>query len=350
VGYDSNIFLLADDPISDWYWNVTIDLPFRYKLSRRSTLSLGYRAEGEWYSEQTTQLDDQPSRQNAGLSYAYGAERGFTFGLRGNYNESQRPEDVFTESGVDFGRSRARTASAGTSVGHSLGPRGRLSLDYNYSRALYREDENNELHIASAVLGRQFSRRTRLDLRYAYSRYLFSEADVSDEVTRNSQVATLGIGQSFGRGTTLSAIGGIRFTDGNTTPEASVSLSKSWRGGSVSIFYAHTQAFVPSSNANGALSEVDSAGAGVSLVGRRHRVSLSPSYYRNRIGDFNTETFRGVFDFVYKLSRWLGLGGNYQYTYQESSDLLRDKAKRQVARFNIVISPWADRAGFAPPR
>lgn len=334
AAYDTNVFFTADDPQNDYFGSVGLDFPLEYRGSSRSSISLRYFAAGERYRE-LTQLDDFPIRQNASLAYSYAPQRGWSLGLNGGYSESQRPEDVFPATGLDLGRRKSQSASGGASLGRTLGQYGKLDLGYSYSRALYLENETTDYQSGYASLGRSFGGRTRLDARYLYDRYGFE-----DGTSDASHAATLGLTHSFSPRTSLSLRGGMRFAAGETNPEAEAALTHTWPRGSISLSYSHTRAFAPVRGGATSLSEVDRGGLSLSFQGRRHRVSLSPGYYRNRAETFESETWRGSFDAVYMVKWWLGLGAGYAYTFQRRLDEPRDETERHVGRVGLVIAPW----------
>jgi hypothetical protein len=341
--YDSNVFFTDEDPQDDYFGSVVIDLPLEYKASPRSSLSARYLIGGEWYRT-LKQLDNFPTRQDASLRYSYAPTRGWSFGLNGNYAESQRTQDVFPTSGVDLGRRKTETASGGASLGRTLGASGKLDLAYTYSRALYFEDETTGYHTGSATLGKQFGKRTKLDLRYVYDLYRFE-----DDTSGTTHVGTFGLTHSFSSRTTLSLRGGMRFGGDDTSPEADVSLNHAWRRGSFSLFYGHTLSFVPVRGGQSSLSEVDRAGLGLNFQDRRYTVSFSGNYYRNRTDTFKTDTYRGSVNAVYLLKYWFGLGAAYEYSYQRLLSEPRADSERHMAQVGFVISPWRKKE-VQPPR
>ena len=345
-GYDSNaIFTPGDRSPGDFFGGVGVRAPLTGKLSERSSLSANYAATGEIYQD-LHDLDRFPSSQNASLGWSY-TSQGSNASLGATYSESRRPEDVFPQSGLGFLRGRARNLGANAGVGHRLGERGTFDLAYAYSRPIYETadtfEQRAEGHSATANLGRSLSATSTVGVRYQYQLYL-REDDPRDQ----SHVVGLALTRGFGRATRLSLFGGARFAGGETRPDGSISLSHAWRSSQLAATYTKSRSYIPTT---GGFSDTDNAGLTYSLTPRRFRLSFSAGYARNHFEEETDvlglgrdfDSYRGVLDTVYMLSRWLGLGATYQYIWQRSGNTDFDNRKRHLAQAGVVITPWNDK-------
>lgn len=343
VGYDSNaIFTPGDLSPGDFFGAVGVRAPLTGKLSPRSSLSANYGATGEFYQD-LHNLNRFPSTQNGSLGWSYSSQES-NVNLGVSYTESRRPEDVFPQTGLGFLRGKARNLGASAGLGRRFGQRGKVDLGYSYARPFYEAVEETSRqaqgHSATASLGRVLDERSQVSLRYQYQLYLRT-----DEPRDESHVVGLALTRGFGRGTNLTFFGGARFAGDKTRPDANVSLTHSWRSSQIGVRYTNSRNYIPTT---GGFSETDSAGLNYSIGQRRFRVALSAGYSRNR---FETEanplalardfdSYRGTLDLVYMLSRWMGLGANYQYLYQRSGDTNFDDRRRHMAELGVVIAPW----------
>ncbi len=332
VGYDSNVFDQASDVSDDYLGTLGVRVPVEYKMGSHATLTGSYLGVQEWY-RQLTQLDTFPARQLASATYLYNSGRKLTVGLGGTYSESRRPEEVFPQSGVQFGRSLARSVGGNAFLDRKLTRRDDLELNYNYGRSLYLEDERADSHTGMATLGRQFSQSFRLDVRYLVEYYTFPVDGGND----TSQAATLGWSQKVSRTISLKLRAGGRFVAGTTKPELEASLTREWRQSTLTASYNRTRTFVPTSEH---FADTDSAGLAFNHAGRALGFSASSDYYRSRSETQEYESFRGRVDTVYMLEHWLGLGVSYLYTHQRPMDSVGLATKRHLARVGFVVSPW----------
>ncbi len=337
VGYDSNVFFQPSDPSDDYFGGVGVRVPAQYKIGPHSGLDAGYFAGGEWYRD-LTELDRFPTRQSASIQYRY-SDRKLTWGLGGSYSESQRPEEVFPESGVQFGRSQARSVGGNAFVDRKLTRRDNLALTYDYGRSLYLGDERSDSHTGTVTLGREFSRDSRLEVRYLVQYYAFHTDDGRD----TSQAATVGWSKGLGSKTSLHLQAGARFGGGSTNPEAQASLTRQWRRSSLTASYSRTRTFVPGVAVR--FADTDSASLAFTRQTRSFQFAVSPSYYRSRAEGRDFESFHGMVNTVYMFKRWLGVGANYLYTDQRPVEPRGEATSRHLARAALVVAPWGSSTG-----
>jgi hypothetical protein len=339
AGYDSNILIEPSDPESGYFGSLGAQIPFQYKIGPHSSLSANYFVLGQWYRD-LRELDNFPEQQTASLGYQYQG-RAWQLGLNGSYADSLQAADVFPVSGLAQGRQRVRSGGGGLNLGRKLGQFGSLAVTYHYSRSLY-SDQSTNLNEASLTLGRQFGRQTTLDVRYDIQRYAFVD-DTSD--TWNT--ITGGWTQNFSPRTVFSLRAGARILGDSTKPDVNASLSQTWRRVSLSLSYAKTYSFVPEAVR---FTDVDSISLSLVYQGRALRLTLGTGYYRNRAEGQTANTYRGTFDLVYSFNRWLGIAATYFYTFQNEVETDQNDIRRQVARVNLVLSPWSPRGVATPPR
>jgi Putative beta-barrel porin 2 len=334
VGYDSNIFYQPSDPTDDYFGSVAVRVPVEYKISPHSGLTASYLGSGEWYRD-LTQLDRFPTRQLGSLDYSYGSGRSLSLGLGGFYSESQRAEDVFPESGVQFRRGRARSAGGRASLSRKLTRREDLALTYNYGRSLYQDDQRADSHTGTASIARRISHDSRLDVRYLVQRYSFA----ADAGRDTSQSVTAGWSQRLWRNNSLKLRAGGRFVGGTTRPELEASLAHEWRRSTLTASYSRTRTFVPTSDRFG---DTDRADLAFTHQTRSFRFVASSAYYRTRseARDTDYESVVGRVDAVYMMTRWLGLGATYRYTYQRPKEAAAIATTRHVGQFGFVVAPW----------
>jgi hypothetical protein len=333
VGYDSNVFLQPSGPTDDYFGTAAVQVPVAYKIGPRSGLTGNYLGVGEWYRD-LTQLDKFPTRQSASVGYRYNSGRKLALGLGGSYSESQRPEEVFPESGVQFGRGRARSVGGNAFLDRKLTRRDSLGLTYSYGRSLYLEDERADSHTGTVTLGRELSHDSRLDVRYLVQHYAFHTDDGRD----TSQAATVGWSKGLTSKTSLRLRAGARFVGGSTSPEAEASLTHGWRRSSLTASYSRTRTFVP---AGVRFADTDWASLAFTRHTRSFLFTVSPSYYRSRADGRDFDSFHGTANTVYMVKRWLGLGATYLYTNQRQVEPAGEATSRHLARVGFVVSPWA---------
>ena len=331
VGYDSNVFVQPSDPSDDYFGSVGVRVPAQYKIGPHSGLDADYLAGGEWYQD-LTELDKFPTRQSASIEYRYSARK-LTWGLGGSYSESQRPEDVFPESGVQFGRGRASSVGGNAHIDRKLTRRDSLALTYNYGRSLYLEDERADSHLGTVTLAREFSHDSRLDVRYLVQYYVFQ----TDEGRDTSQAATVGWSKGLATNTSLRLRAGARFEGGSTSPEVEAALTRVWHRSSLTASYSRTRTFVPTGVR---FADTDWASLAFTHQTRALRLTVSPSYYRSRDEGRDYDSFHGTVSTVYMVKRWLGIGANYGYNYQRPVKPVGEATSHHFGRVGLVVAPW----------
>jgi hypothetical protein len=339
-GYDSNVFSEIGSGREDWLGLLRVEVPVGWNPRPR----LGFEGRllniSEWYRTYH-ELDDPRARTEGRLGLRFDRGRRTSFRLDGNYSESNQPAEVFTDAGLELGRTESKRYGGRASLEQGLGDRSTVELGYSHHVGDVAEIEDR-FQSADLRLMHSFNRRTRVGVKGTFER---RDSEANERL--DSSAATLEWEQEASRELSWSLSAGARFVEAeDPRPEGRANLT--WTRGrfTVRADYRHTLGYVPRRTELGErVGESITAGLRVEYRSRKVRLNAGPTYYRTENDSLDTEVWRGLAEVSVMPIRWIGLGASYAYQSQ-TGDVLTAAgttdagASRSQARVGVLIAPW----------
>jgi hypothetical protein len=340
VGYDSNVFAETGGATEDGFGRFLLQVPVEYRPSQRLGLAGRYSNMGEAY-QTLSELDNPQARSSALVGLRWSARERTVVRLDAIYGETNRPAELFTDSGLEFGREHTTSRTASGHVEQRLGAHSKLDLGYTY-RLGNLGSVQDAFHGVVGNVSRRFSSRTELGLGWSLERHVSETADQDD-----SAVVSAGWNQDLSRRWFLSLSVGARLRDSSEIrPEGRAILSWSRGSWSAQARYARSQSFVPRpTDLAGRLNTSDTVGLTLTHASRRLRLSLNPTYYWTRSSSLDIEVGRALGEVTFMANRWLGLSTAYSYQRQVGTQIVGASPQdasgsRGIAVVGILIAPW----------
>jgi hypothetical protein len=342
---DSNVFGVAGSAQSDRFATVIVDVPLSYKPSAHFELRARYLDAAEWYQKHP-ELKDSQARSQGQVGMLLEPRKGTQLRLDGNYGETNRPSEVFTDTGSEFRRARAKTWAGSTGLTQGLGEHTTLALNYAYRTGKVAGLEDR-MHSVNASLMHHFSRRTELGLSWLFERRLSEAQERFD-----SNVVTAVWNQEVSPRLSLALAGGVRLSstpfygDALAQPEGRADLTWHRAHWQVRTTYAHTLGYAPrAASLAQRVGTTDTASWTVSFANRRWRLSAGPLFYWTRNDSLDVRALRVQAQTDLMLADWLGLSASYGYQQQNGTIGFGDAvqgadASRSVGRVGITLAPW----------
>jgi hypothetical protein len=295
---------------------------------------------GEAY-QTLSELDDPRARSIGQLGLRWTARERTLLRIDATYGSSNRPADVFTDSGLELGREHSTTQTASAYVEQGLGTHSKMDAGYVYRLGKVGGLED-DFQAASARLWRRFSRRTELGLGWSLEHRLSETAEQND-----ANVVTAWWNQGLSRRLSLAASAGARLSEGfDPRLEAQANISWTRARWDARVRYSHSQAYVPrSTDLAGRLSTSDTVGLTLTYKTSRLRFSLSPTYYWTRNSSLDIEVGRALAEVTFLTNRWLGLTAAYSHQRQTGTQIVGASPQdasgsRGYGVVGILIAPW----------
>lgn len=309
--YDDNIFSSSSLRESDFISRFTPGIEAGYR-SVPLTLLGRYSFDAEIFADHP-ELNDAQARQDASIEFRYLPTPLLTLSFDGGFVETQRTEEINVGTGIQGGRARTQSFSLSPSVTYQFDPRTTGAGGYTFTNTEVSGGVTTDTHTVNLGLNRQITPRDTGSLGYSYAQFVFD----SDE-TITSHVVTLGWTHQLTPLTSITLLGGPRFTDGSVDPEAAASIRHQLDRGEVSFTYSRTLNIV--AGETGVVKTERFAGAASYEVLRFLVVSVEPSFSKSEDeASETTRVYQMNLNATYQLAKWLFLEGSYQFSLQDTN-------------------------------
>jgi hypothetical protein len=337
---DSNVFGQLGKGSADRYATFILDVPIDYKPGVRLGLRGRYLDAGEAY-QRHSELTNAQARQQGQLGLLFAPRQRTKLHLDGSYGQTNRPSEVFSDTGIEFGRERTTDYLATAGLNQGLSSRSTLNFEglYRVSRIGNIEDRSQA---ASASLLRNFSRRTALGLNWRFERRSSETHERFD-----SNIASAIWNQEVSSRLSFSVSAGARIaSDAKTRPEGHADVFWRRTHWEVQASYGHTLGYVPQrSDLPQRLGSADSTALMVRLKNRHWRLTAGPSWFWTRNDSLDLRVVRVLTQVDLMVADWLGLSASYAYqrqngTLSSGASTADAYSTRSVGRVGIVLAPW----------
>jgi hypothetical protein len=340
VGHDSNVFAETDDPAEDAFGRFLLLVPVDYRPSQRLSLLGRYSNTGEAYRT-LSELNTPQARSSSLIGLRWSARERTLVNLDASYGETNRPAELFSDSGLELGREYTTNRRASAQIEQRLGAHSKLDLDYAYRLGRV-ASVRDELHTASGGISRHFSRRTELGLSCSLERRLSETSEQND-----SMVLSASWNQDLSRRWSLSVSAGTRLREEwEARPEGRAIHRWTRERWAAQARYVRSLTYVPrQTDLAGRLSTSDTIGLTLTYASRRLRVSAGPTYYWTRNSTLDIEVGRAQGEATFMATRWLGLVSAYSHQRQVGTQIVGTvpqdaSGSRGLVVVGILIAPW----------
>jgi hypothetical protein len=289
--YDDNLYF-EEDKESGTVMRVRPGLDGSYRFNPDLSIEASYSFDADYYPSQPG-LTNMFAGQTAGLDALVRAGSRTNFSLGATYSSSAFGADLIGGSGLELGRQPGRAWGVSAGGSRRMSETGTLGLAY-----------------------------TRQDVTYQSLR-----------ATHSHQVS-VNWSQQLGAYTDLSIGAGPRFMDGSTSTEASASVERRLRRGSVMLGYGRSRYAAPGQDV-----DADSLSATAQLdVSPSVQLTATPGFYRHRYDDGERgRSLRLVLGARWQVRPGLSGRATYQHVRQDG------RPERATA---LAAAPWLARNMF----
>jgi hypothetical protein len=336
--YDDNIFRSVSGKQDDFVSRIGAGAEGGYESDPLTVLGHYYFA-SEIYAKHP-ELNNALTLQDGGARLRYLPTRLWDLGLNGGYVESDRPETINIASGILGERTKSRNYHVSPSLLHLWDPLTTLNALYGFNRTEEVGGPTTDTHTGEFVIDRQLSARDTLHLSYVFRHFNFTGDTTTGESSGNgsedAHIPALGWTRQLSllSSATLS-IGPRISSTGAVTPEALATIDREIRNGKVTFTYRRTQNSVVG---RGRPVTTDSVLLSWERqLGNRLFVTVTPGFYNDTGGSFDTQVYRLTLDAFYQINKWLAVHGSYDLFYQEGSSFSGGTSSSGARVRNIVL-------------
>jgi hypothetical protein len=324
--YDDNLFFTPSQREEDFISRLSPAIEAGYR-SAALTLLGRYTLDAESYA-QHSELDTTRARTQAAMDFRYQPTRLLTLSADLNDTKTQMPGELNLETGLQLGRARAERLSIAPAAAYRFGPLTAGTAAYTFTRDKLEGGMGADTHTAALSLDRRISQRDTMSLAYTFRQFLFDGQD-----TTTAHVVTLGGTRAITPQTTVSLVGGPRFSEGSIDPEVSASIRHVRKRGELSLNYARSQSTVIGQA--GAVATETFGATAAYLLGPSWEIQAAPSFLSSRRGALQADVYRMNLATSYRITKSLSLNGSYQFNSQRGS--LDIASGEEITRRNVVL-------------
>jgi hypothetical protein len=275
------------------------------------------------------ELNSSVASRHAGLELAYLPVERLTLGLDAAYTTTNNPGGLtFNTTGLVLSRVAARFFTAEPSLSYRFDPLTTGKLGYSYEEDEVEGGLKTQTGTAKLGLVRSLDPRDSLSLNFSDTSYRFGPAG-----SPSSRAALFGWAHAFTEATSFTLEAGPRDTEGQVTPDVTVSLLHNLEHGAVTAFYAHSQTVVL-----GEAGPVDTRMIGFSgwyAPESDWEFEATPSYLKDTRGSGHVGVYRVNLGASYKLDETSYLVSLYQYGLQQGT--LDLPSPQQINRATVYL-------------
>jgi len=306
--YNDNIFYTPSNRKGDFITRLSPGILAGYE-SATLTLLGGYTFDGEIFAHRTD-LNEAMARQKASIDFRALPTRPLTLSVKGEYTETQTPRELNLATGIPLGRTRADQFLLDPSVAYRFDAMTTGTLGYKFTKDDLTGGITSDTHVGKLGIDRRVTPSDTLGLEYSFQQFLFDGEDRT-----NAYSIVPGWTHELTPLTSLTLRAGPRFSEGSVDADILASVRHRLTAGEVSLVYTRTQTTALGLRGT---TKTDS----VALVAKYKplpllELSLSPGFFRSRLGDTEADVYRVKLDATYELTRWLSLLGSYEYVLQD---------------------------------
>ena len=334
--HDDNLYFSHDAPVRDRIRRVTPALALRFDSPRWSFRG-SYGIDAEEFEPQSS-LDNTRARERAAAGIVYEATPRVRLSLGGGFVNTDTLADLNAVSGLASSRARAQRLTISPSIHLRVSPRWTASASASSISTVVQQGDRIREQSQELVLERAASLRDRFTLHYQHSAVVFE-----GEETASMSTHTLlgGFSRTIGPRTALSLRGGPRFNGDSITPDASLSISHSWRTASVELSLLRTQTTVI-----GQSGLVETEGLETTLTWtpmRRITAHVAPAVIRSSRDPFDGTVYRLGLGLRYAITGMLDVDVAYTRDTQHGAiDALRADAEFSRSTLSVGLrTRWA---------
>ena len=307
--YDDNVFLTSSQREHDFISRASPAVVGGYR-STQLTLIGYYTFDADYYARHTD-FNDINAREEGGIDFTYRPDQLLTLSLNAQYIETEIPSNLNFETGLASGRMNVERFSVTPAARYRFDPRTTGNASYTFTDDTVAGGLDTETHSTSVGLDRRVTRRDTASLAYTYRRFNF-ENDSED-----SHLPTIGWTHRLTQLTSVTLVGGPRFSDGNVDPEILALIRHRLDRGELTFGYARSQSTVLGES--GTVETDTFEVTALYSPDRYWQFRAVPSYVISKRGRFDAEVFRTSFEVSYQLTNYLSFIGAYEFSNQDGS-------------------------------